>query len=55
MWSPAVDIARQIYKAHNIFEEKELDYLLGFNTFLIVRSFAAASQNLVRAINDGFH
>ncbi|MDR2669247.1 MAG: NrtA/SsuA/CpmA family ABC transporter substrate-binding protein [Desulfovibrio sp.] len=54
MWSPAVDIARQNYNAHNIYEEKDLDYLLDFSTFLIARSFAVRNPDLVRAVNEAF-
>jgi sulfonate transport system substrate-binding protein len=54
MWSPAVDIARQLYNAHNIFEEKDLDYLLDFSTFLILRDFAERNPALVRAVNTAF-
>jgi sulfonate transport system substrate-binding protein len=54
MWSPAVDIARQNYKAHNVFEEKDLDYLLDFSTFLITRNFAEQNADLVREVNAAF-
>jgi sulfonate transport system substrate-binding protein len=54
MWSPAVDIARQNYNAHNVFEEKDLGYLLDFSTFLISRQFAEQNADLVKAVNAAF-
>jgi sulfonate transport system substrate-binding protein len=51
MWSPAVDIARQQYQAHNIFlEERGLDFQIDFTSYLVTRAFARDNPELVRAV-----
>jgi sulfonate transport system substrate-binding protein len=54
MWSPAVDIARQNYKAHDVFVEKDLGFMLDFSTFLIRREFSENNPDLVQAVNAAF-
>ncbi|MCL2898054.1 ABC transporter substrate-binding protein [Brenneria tiliae] len=53
-WSPAIDIARQNYKAHNVFEEKDLDALYDFNSFLVHKDFARQHPDIVKAVSEAF-
>jgi sulfonate transport system substrate-binding protein len=55
MWSPAVDIARIEYKAHDIFfEGRDLDFLIDFNSYVTQRRFAEENLDIVRAVNAGY-
>ncbi|KAF1048562.1 ABC transporter substrate-binding protein [Xylophilus sp.] len=55
MWSPAVDIARSEYKAHDIFfEGRDLDFLIDFNSYVTTRRFAEDNPELVRAVNAAY-
>lgn len=55
MWSPAVDIARSQFKAHNIFlEGRDLDFQIDFSSWLITREFSQKNPGLVRAVNAAF-
>lgn len=55
MWSPAVDIARFAYKAHDVFlEGRDLDFMIDFSSFAIRRAFAESDPDLVRAVNAAF-
>lgn len=54
MWSPAVDIAREQSKAHDLFlEGRDLDVQVDYTSYLTTRDFAARSPELVRAVIDG--
>lgn len=55
MWSPAVDIARSEYKAHDVFlEGRDLDFLIDFNSWVTTRRFAEDNPALVRAVNAAY-
>ena len=55
MWSPGVDIARQEYKAHNVFlEGRDLDFQIDFSSYLTSRKFATDNPDIVRAVNAAF-
>ncbi|MDR3517892.1 MAG: NrtA/SsuA/CpmA family ABC transporter substrate-binding protein [Azospirillaceae bacterium] len=52
MWSPAVDIARAAYQAHDLFVEgRDLDFQIDFTSFLSTRAFVTDNPDLVRAVN----
>jgi sulfonate transport system substrate-binding protein len=54
MWSPGVDIARDQYKAHDLFVEgRDLDFQIDYSSFLTTRDFAATNPDLVRAVIEG--
>jgi sulfonate transport system substrate-binding protein len=55
MWSPAVDIARVEYKAHDVFfEDKDLDFLIDFNSYVTHKRFAEENADIVRAVNAAY-
>lgn len=55
MWSPAVDIARAEYKAHDVFfEGRDLDFLIDFNSFVTTRRFSEENADIVRAVNAAY-
>lgn len=55
MWSPAVDIARSEYKAHDVFfEGRDLDFLIDFNSFVTTRRFSEENAEIVRAVNAAY-
>ncbi|MBF9266860.1 ABC transporter substrate-binding protein [Paracidovorax cattleyae] len=55
MWSPAVDIARSEYKAHDIFfEGRDLDFLIDFNSYVTSRRFSEDNADIVRAVNAAY-
>lgn len=55
MWSPGVDIARQQYKAHDIFiEGRDLDFQIDFSSYVTSRQFASDNADIVRAVNAAF-
>jgi sulfonate transport system substrate-binding protein len=55
MWSPAVDIARIEYKAHDVFfEGRDLDFLIDFNSYVAHRRFAEENLDIVRAVNAAY-
>jgi sulfonate transport system substrate-binding protein len=54
MWPPAVEIARQRYNAHKIFEDKDLDFQTDFSSFLVRRDFAEKNPSLIRTVNEAF-
>ena len=55
MWSPAVDIARSEYKAHDIFfEGRDLDFLIDFNSWVTTRRFSEENADIVRAVNAAY-
>ncbi|KAA9001291.1 transporter substrate-binding domain-containing protein [Affinibrenneria salicis] len=53
-WSPAIDIARQNYKAHNVFIESEQDQIYDFSSFLTRRDFARDHPDLVKAVGAAY-
>lgn len=55
MWSPAVDIARVEYKAHDVFfEGRDLDFLIDFNSYVTHKRFVEENLDLVRAVNAAY-
>ena len=55
MWSPGVDIARDQYKAHNVFlEGRDLDFQIDFNSYVTRRQFAEDNAALVKAVNAAY-
>lgn len=55
MWSPGVDIARQQYKAHDIFiEGRDLDFQIDFSSYVTSRQFGSDNPDIVRAVNAAF-
>jgi sulfonate transport system substrate-binding protein len=55
MWSPAVDIARVEYKAHDVFfEDRDLDFLIDFNSYVTHKRFAEENGDIVRAVNAAY-
>lgn len=55
MWSPAVDIARAEYKAHDVFfEGRDLDFLIDFNSYVTTRKFSEENADIVRAVNAAY-
>ena len=55
MWSPAVDIARSEYKAHDVFfEGRDLDFLIDFNAYVTSRKFSDQNADIVRAVNAAY-
>jgi len=55
MWSPGVDIARNKYKAHDIFVEgRDLDFEIDFNSWLVRKPFADRNRDLIAAVNAAF-
>ena len=55
MWSPAVDIARSEYKAHDVFfEGRDLDFLIDFNSYVTTRKFSEENADIVRAVNAAY-
>ena len=51
MWSPGVDIAKDSYKAHEIFNEgRDLGFQIDFTSFLVAESFAKANSALVKLV-----
>ena len=54
MWSPAVDIARLQYGAHDVFVEgRDLDFQIDYTSFLVTRGFANNNPDLIRAVMAG--
>src|SRR5438445_9373238 len=55
MWSPAVEIARLEYKAHDIFlEGRDLEFQIDYTSYLTTSKFATDNPALVSAVNDAF-
>jgi len=55
MWSPGVDIARDQYKAHNVFlEGRDVDFQIDFNSYVTRRQFAEDNAALVKAVNAAY-
>jgi len=55
MWSPAVDIARIEYQAHDIFfEGRDLDFLIDFDSYVSHRRFVDENLDIVRAVNAAY-
>jgi len=55
MWSPAVDIARVEYKAHDVFfEDRDLDFLIDFNSYVTHKRFSEENLDIVRAVNAAY-
>lgn len=55
MWSPGVDIARQEYKAHNVFlESRDLEFQIDFSSYVASRKFTIDNPDIVRAVNAAF-
>ncbi|ANB74991.1 sulfonate ABC transporter substrate-binding protein [Paraburkholderia phytofirmans OLGA172] len=55
MWSPTVDIARENYKAHDIFVDgRDLDLQIDFLSYVTTRKFSTDNPDLVRAVNAAF-
>ena len=51
MWSPAVDIARIDYKAHDILNEgRDLDFQIDYSSYVTSKKFATENPAIVRAI-----
>lgn len=51
MWSPGVDIARQDYKAHDVFVEgRDLDFFIDYSSYLTSRAFAEQNSQIVKAV-----
>jgi len=55
MWSPGVEIARQEYRAHDIFVEgRDLDFQIDFSSYVTSRKFATDNPDIVRAVNAAY-
>ncbi|KTS37847.1 sulfonate ABC transporter substrate-binding protein [Methylobacterium indicum] len=55
MWTPAVDIARDLYDAKNIFfEGTDLDFLIDYSSLVSLRDFTTKNSALVRAVIDAY-
>ena len=55
MWSPAVDIARVEYKAHDVFfENRDLDFLIDFDSYVTSKRFAEENLDIVHAVNAAY-
>jgi sulfonate transport system substrate-binding protein len=51
MWSPGVDIAKDSYHAHEIFNDgRDLDFQIDYTSFLVTDAFAKANSELVRLV-----
>ncbi|MFH3481479.1 NrtA/SsuA/CpmA family ABC transporter substrate-binding protein [Xanthobacter variabilis] len=51
MWSPGVDIARQDYKAHDVFVEgRDLDFFIDYSSYLTSSAFAEQNSQIVKAV-----
>lgn len=55
MWSPSVDIARQDYKAHDIFlEGRDLEFQIDYSSYVTSRKFATDNPAIVRAVSAAY-
>ncbi len=55
MWSPGVDIARQDYKAHDVFlEGRDLDFQIDYSSYVTHRNFAKNNSEIVRAVGKAY-
>ena len=54
VWSPLADVAREQYKAHDLFTEAELDFEIDFNGHVVTRKFAEDNPDLIRAVNAAY-
>lgn len=55
MWSPGVDIARQEYKAHDLFlEGRDLEFQIDFSSYVTSRKFVSENPDIVRAVNAAY-
>ncbi|TBW35535.1 aliphatic sulfonate ABC transporter substrate-binding protein [Siculibacillus lacustris] len=54
IWSPVVDIARESYKARDVFTEKDLNHQLDYSSFLVPRAFAEKNPDIIRAVAKAY-
>lgn len=55
MWSPTVDIARQDYKAHDVFlEGRDLDFQIDYSSYVTSRKFATDNSAIVRTVSAAY-